>query len=162
MLEVELDITPEFQKAFELMEHSSRHVFITGKAGTGKSTLLTYFRNKTKKKVVVLAPTGVAALNVKGQTIHSFFRFSPATTLRDIKKVRNPQKAKIYKTIDAIVIDEISMVRADLLDCVDRFMRLNGPKSALPFGGAQMIFIGDLYQLSPVVTSQEREIFKAY
>ena len=140
------------------MENTGKNLFITGRAGTGKSTLLTYWRKITKKKIVVLAPTGVAALNVKGQTIHSFFRFKPNITLEKIKK--KSAKNNIYKKIDTIVIDEISMVRADLLDCVDKFMRLNGRDKKKPFGGAQMIFIGDLYQLPPVVTGKEREIFR--
>jgi ATP-dependent DNA helicase PIF1 len=143
------------------MENSGESVFITGRAGTGKSTLLTYFCNTTKKKVVVLAPTGVAALNVKGQTIHSFFKFKPNITSERVRRIRSSDEGNnIYQKLDAIVIDEISMVRADLLDCVDKFLRLNGPKSSQPFGGIQMIFIGDLYQLSPVVTSSDKAIFK--
>jgi ATP-dependent exoDNAse (exonuclease V) alpha subunit len=144
------------------MEHSSKNLFITGRAGTGKSTLLEYFRNTTNKKVAVLAPTGVAALNVHGQTIHSFFGFKPDITLEKVKKRRsNPVVLSVYQKLDAIVIDEISMVRADLLDCVDRFLRLNGPNIDAPFGGLQMIFIGDLYQLPPVINSTERESYRA-
>ena len=154
-----LDFNPQFQKAFELMENTKKHLFVTGKAGSGKSTLLTYWREHTKKKVAVLAPTGVAALNVKGQTIHSFFHFKPSTTPDRVRKLRD-RRAKIYKKLDAIVIDEVSMVRADLLDSVDRFMRLHGKSSALPFGGIQMIFIGDLYQLSPVLTYAEKPFFQ--
>ena len=144
------------------MEDTDRSIFITGRAGTGKSTLLNYFRHVTKKKVAVLAPTGVAALNVKGQTIHSFFRFKPGITPDQVKKRRSSDNNKsIYHKLDAIVIDEISMVRADLLDCVDRFLRLNGPKADKPFGGIQMAFIGDLYQLPPVVTGGEKEVFQS-
>jgi ATP-dependent DNA helicase PIF1 len=143
------------------MEDSDRSIFITGRAGTGKSTLLNHFRNVTRKKVAVLAPTGVAALNVKGQTIHSFFRFKPGITPDRVKKLRSDNSESIYRKLDAIVIDEISMVRADLLDCVDRFLRLNGPKSDKPFGGIQMVFIGDLYQLPPVVTSGEKAVFQS-
>ncbi len=153
-----IEFNEQFKKALELMENSSENVFITGKAGTGKSTLLEYFRSITKKKIVVLAPTGVAALNVQGETIHSFFGFKPDVTIQNIKKL-NPKDARTYKELDAIVIDEISMVRADLLDCVDKFLRLNGKKTNQPFGGIQMIFIGDLYQLPPVVTSKEKKIF---
>jgi ATP-dependent DNA helicase PIF1 len=114
--------------------------------------------------VVILAPTGVAAVNVSGQTIHSFFHFKPNVTPASIKKKKSSGKEKttIYKKLTTIVIDEVSMVRADLLDCVDKFLRLNGPTAKLPFGGVQMIFIGDLYQLPPVVTSAEREIFKTH
>lgn len=157
-----IDINEAFRQALDMMENTDRSVFITGRAGTGKSTLLTYFQSTTKKKVVVLAPTGVAALNVKGQTVHSFFHFRPNVTADGIR--RRPYKNEsnnIYKKLDAIVIDEISMVRADLLDCVDRFLRLNGPIESKPFGGIQMVFIGDLYQLPPVVTSGEKEIFNS-
>ena len=156
-----IELNAEFKRALELMENSGKSVFITGRAGTGKSTLLTYFCKTTGKKVVVLAPTGVAALNVKGQTIHSFFKFKPNMTPERVRKLRAKDEGKnIYKELDAIIIDEISMVRADLLDCVDKFLRLNGPLENKPFGGVQMIFIGDLYQLSPVVTGSDREIFK--
>lgn len=155
--------TPSINSALDFMENTSQNLFITGKAGTGKSTLLTYFRKHTKKKVVVLAPTGVAALNVQGQTIHSFFKFKHSITLNSIRKLKKQKdKKSIYQELDAIIIDEISMVRADLLDCVDRFLRLNGADPSLPFGGIQMIFIGDLCQLPPVVTSQEKEIFLSH
>lgn len=157
--QVKIDLNPDFKKALDLMENTSQHVFITGRAGTGKSTLLNYFRERTKKKIAVLAPTGVAAINVQGQTIHSFFKFKPSVILQSIKKNKEEDKKNIYKKLDAIVIDEISMVRADLLDCVDKFLRLNGKSPKEPFGGIQMIFIGDLFQLPPVVTSQDREIF---
>lgn len=157
-----IDLNPQFQQALELMEDTKRHVFVTGRAGTGKSTLLTYFLGKTRKRAVVLAPTGVAAINVGGQTIHSFFRFRPDVTPDGIGRATRGQKKKLYKKLSAIVIDEVSMVRADLLDCVDRFLRLNGPDEKLSFGGVQMIFIGDLYQLPPVVTGQEREIFRTH
>ncbi len=167
-----IEINDQFRRALELMEGTNRHVFITGRAGTGKSTLLEYFRDTTKKSVAVLAPTGVAALNVRGQTIHSFCRFKPDVTQDKVKKLPRGSyrprsgrtdyaagNADIYKKFEAIVIDEISMVRADLLDCVEKFLRLNGPKPKQLFGGLQMIFIGDLYQLPPVVTSAERELF---
>jgi ATP-dependent DNA helicase PIF1 len=157
-----IELNDKFKQALEIMENSNRNVFITGRAGTGKSTLLQYFRLTTKKKVAVLAPTGVAALNVKGQTIHSFFKFKPNITLKLIKKLRatEDEENTIYQRLDAIIIDEISMVRADLLDCVDKFLRLNGPDVEKPFGGIQMIFIGDLYQLPPVITGAEKAGFK--
>ena len=158
---IEIELNERFVGALKLMEDTSRHVFVTGKAGTGKSTLLEYFRAHTRKKLVVLAPTGVAALNVKGQTIHSFFRFKPHVTLDSIRK-RKQKEDSIYQKLDAIVIDEVSMVRADLMDCIDRFMRLNGKDPYQAFGGAQMIFIGDLYQLPPIVTGQEREIYSVH
>ncbi len=157
-----IEINPEFERALDIMENSGKSIFVTGRAGTGKSTLLSYFCQTTKKKVAVLAPTGVAALNVKGRTIHSFFKFRPTITVEMVKKQRfHDENANIYRKLDMIIIDEISMVRADLLDCVDRFMRLNGRDSMLPFGGVQMVFIGDLYQLPPVVTSNEREVFRS-
>jgi predicted AAA+ superfamily ATPase len=156
----EIEINKEFQRALDLLQDTSKNVFITGKAGTGKSTLLEYFRQNTEKKVVVLAPTGVAALNVRGQTIHSFFKFKPDVTLDKVKKIAKSQKKNIYQAADTIVIDEISMVRADLLDCMDQFLRLNCVQGGLPFGGKQMVFIGDLYQLPSVIKGKEREIFK--
>jgi hypothetical protein len=156
MRKTPLDINADFAKALDLMEHSNRHIFITGKAGTGKSTLLDLFRTTTRKEVAVLAPTGVAALNVQGQTIHSFFNFKPSVTPDRIRKVRD---GDIYREFDMIIIDEVSMVRADLLDCVEKFLRLNGPHRNRWFGGVQMVFIGDLYQLPPVVTTSEKEIF---
>jgi hypothetical protein len=160
----ELEFNPEFQHALDMMEKTSKNILITGRAGTGKSTLLNYFRDNTGKNVVILAPTGVAAVNVAGQTIHSFFHFKPNVTPAAIKRKKSEGKEKttIYKKLTTIVIDEVSMVRADLLDCVDKFLRLNGPHSKQPFGGVQMIFIGDLYQLPPVVSSAEREIFRSH
>ena len=144
-----------------MLENGSRNIFITGKAGTGKSTLLQYFRDHTTKNVAVLAPTGVAAVNIKGQTIHSFFRFKPDITPDGVHSVRVRMVQKeLYRKIEAIIIDEVSMVRADLLDCVDIFLRLHGRDRMAAFGGVQMVFIGDLYQLSPVVTQAERGIFK--
>jgi ATP-dependent exoDNAse (exonuclease V) alpha subunit len=159
-----LDFNPSFKRALDLLEQSQKHVFIMGKAGTGKSTLLNYFKETTPKKIAVLAPTGVAAVNIQGQTIHSFFKFKPNITLTSVKRLRTPggEKQNIYQKLDTIIIDEISMVRADLMDCVDRFLRLNGKNPLLPFGGIQMVFIGDLYQLPPVVSGHEKDIFKSY
>lgn len=158
--QLQIDVNEHFRQALDLMENTSKSVFITGRAGTGKSTLLSYFRHITKKNVVVLAPTGVAALNVQGQTIHSFFRFKPNITLEEVTRLHfDSDRENIYKKLDALIIDEISMVRADLLDCVDKFLRLNGRRVDKPFGGIQMIFIGDLYQLPPVVTGAEKEAF---
>ena len=158
----DIEINPQFACALEIMEHTRNSVFVTGKAGTGKSTLLEYFRSITNKKIVVLAPTGVAALNVKGQTIHSFFKFKPNINLDKIRKTKRSGSSSIYRQLDAIVIDEISMVRSDMLDCIDKFLRLNGKDRTKPFGGIQMIFIGDLYQLPPVVTREEKGIFAGH
>ena len=139
-------------------EHS--HYFITGKAGTGKSTLLQLFRKTTKKKIAVLAPTGVAALNVKGQTIHSFFGFPPK--LMDKTEIIPRKFRKLYLSLDAIIIDEVSMVRADIIDNIDQFLKINRRNNA-PFGGVQMIFFGDLFQLPPVVaTAYEKQYFRQY
>lgn len=156
-----IEINQQFKQALEIMEDTNSHAFVTGKAGTGKSTLLEYFRNHTEKNVAILAPTGVAALNVKGQTIHSFFRFPPQITKEEIKKQRLPAKQKkLFKELETIVIDEVSMARADLLDYVDFALRRHRNRGSKPFGGVQMIFIGDLYQLPPVVAGQEeRDLF---
>jgi ATP-dependent exoDNAse (exonuclease V) alpha subunit len=158
----DVEINDSFQKALDVMEHGTKSVFVTGRAGTGKSTLLEYFREHTKKKIVVLAPTGVAALNVRGQTIHSFFKFKPGVTPATVKRRVDKEQKNIYEELHSIVIDEISMVRADLLDCVDRALRLNRNRPAEPFGGVQMIFIGDLYQLPPVVGRDEEEMINEY
>jgi len=144
-----------------LMEEGTGSVLVTGRAGTGKSTLLRYFRDRTRLRVAVLAPTGVAALNVEGDTIHSFFRFRPDVTAEKIKRVREGDR-DLYTRLDALVIDEVSMVRADLLDCVDAHLRLNGPRRAVPFGGVRLFLIGDLYQLPPVVTKDDRAAFRTH
>jgi ATP-dependent DNA helicase PIF1 len=159
----DLDFNEEFRHALHLMESTYKCLFITGKAGTGKSTLLQYFCAMTKKKPVILAPTGVAALNVNGRTIHHFFGFSIDVTVQKIreKKIR-PRNKKLFKKLSTLVIDEASMLRADLLDCMDAALRLYGPDPQRPFGGVQMIFVGDLYQLPPVVTGEEKKIFAQY
>ncbi|MDO8627261.1 MAG: AAA family ATPase, partial [Candidatus Diapherotrites archaeon] len=156
----EIEITQEFADAFKSIEEESKSIFLTGKAGTGKSTFLNYFVKNTKKNVVVLAPTGVAAINIQGQTIHSFFGFKPWITVSEAEKLAaKKKKNNLFEKIDTIVIDEISMVRADLLDCIDVFLKtiLNNFD---PFGGKQIVFIGDLYQLPPVVKGDEIEVLK--
>ncbi len=154
-----LDLNPGFVRALNLIEDTRQSLFITGRAGTGKSTLLSHWREHTRKRKAILAPTGVAAVNVGGQTIHSFFGFKPDITVNKVRKVKPPQDLDLYKKLEILVIDEISMVRADLLDCVDTFLRRFGPDKYQPFGGVQMIFIGDLYQLPPIVQSSDEAIF---
>ena len=130
----DVELTPEFLRAFELMEQSGRCLFITGKAGTGKSTLLRYFRAKTRKNVAVVAPTGVAAINVEGQTIHSFLRLPPRFIQKEDVR-RFSKNRKFIERLDTMVIDEVSMVRADLMDAVDWALRINRDKPKIPFGG---------------------------
>lgn len=150
-------------QALSDLEKSTKHIFLTGNAGTGKSTLLEYWRENTKQTIAVLAPTGVAALNVKGQTIHSFFGFRPDVTVEKIHRFyRKKDKKGLFKKLDTIVIDEVSMVRADLLDCIDQLLRMHGKNQNEPFGGIRMVFIGDLHQLPPVVTANEKNIFTEY
>lgn len=157
---------PEFFRALDLMRAEGRHstgghVFITGKAGTGKSTLIKHFLATTDTtSTVVLAPTGVAALNVHGQTVHRFFNFwidvIPEKVRRRSGKPKTPE---LYKMLSTIIIDEASMLKAHLLDCVDEFLRRHGPRPGEPFGGVRMVFVGDLYQLPPVVPRGEHAIY---
>lgn len=157
-LPVETQFTPEFSEAFELLEHTAHNVFLTGRAGTGKSTFLNYFREHTEKKIAVVAPTGIAALNVLGQTIHSMFRFKPGFVHSgEIKYDRR----KLFKELQLLIIDEISMVRADVFDGINRFLQL-ARKNDEPFGGIQVCCIGDLFQLPPIVSSDEKTFFKQY
>jgi hypothetical protein len=154
-----IEVTEEYRRIHALLDQGCPRVFVSGKAGTGKTTLVHYLREKLDKNVVVVAPTGVAALNVKGATIHSFFRLPPRMIAdEDIKEVRN---RRVYEKIDILIIDEISMVRADVVDAMDRFLRLNGPVSDKPFGGVQVLFVGDLFQLPPVVNQREEAILDA-
>ena len=148
--------SPIAEKALHIMSETDTSLFVTGKAGTGKSTLLDHFRKNTLKKVVVLAPTGVAAVNVEGETIHSFFGLKPGFEREEVAKIKKPKNAKLLKTLETIVIDEISMVRADLLDTVNVFLQKVREDDRF-FGGVQMIFVGDLYQLPPVVTREEQD-----
>jgi ATP-dependent DNA helicase PIF1 len=160
-----LVLSSDFRYALDMLEKTDTSLFLTGKAGTGKSTLLSLFRSTTRKKIAVLAPTGVASLNVQGQTIHSFFGFPPRiiTPQEAGKKTTRKDLLRLYKNLDTIIIDEISMVRADVLDGIDIFLRRNR-ENYRPFGGVQMIFVGDLFQLPPVVNSDpvERSYFQDY
>lgn len=158
-MDSKIEINEKFREAMDAVD-GGKNVFITGKAGTGKSTLLKVIRENLSKNFVVLAPTGVAAVNIEGQTIHSFFKFRPDITIDKVRKnYKNPKNPKIYKKLEILIIDEISMVRADLLDCVNEFLKMHGPIKNKPFGGVQLVFIGDLYQLPPVVTYKEKEMF---
>jgi ATP-dependent DNA helicase PIF1 len=131
-------------------------LFITGKAGSGKSTLLKNFCATTQKRFAIVAPTGIAALNVGGQTIHSFFRFPVG--IFDRRNIKKQNNAKLWQNLDLIIIDEISMVEAKIIDDIDYFMRLNGRNPDLAFGGTQIIAFGDLLQLPPVYTQEKEEI----
>ncbi len=160
-----LQLNEDFKYALDVLEKTRRSIFITGRAGTGKSTLLQLFRSTTRKKIVVLAPTGVAALNVQGQTIHSFFGFPPRiiTPSEAGRKVTRKDLQRLYRNLEVLVIDEVSMVRADMLDGMDRFLRVNR-ENMQPFGGVQVVLFGDLFQLPPVVTRDpvEQSLFQDY
>jgi ATP-dependent exoDNAse (exonuclease V) alpha subunit len=146
-----------FQEVLELVEEGCRCLFVTGKAGTGKSTLLMQLKRRIQDKVVVLAPTGVAAVHIGGQTIHSFFRLPPHVLFPDA--VNRLNGSSLFRKLKVVIIDEISMVRADVIDAIDLLLRRFGPERSLPFGGVQMIFFGDLHQLPPVVSPHEMEAF---
>ncbi len=173
LLSQEIDLqNPEFRLVWQLIAGTNRSVFLTGKAGTGKSTFLRYICAHTKKKYVVLAPTGVAAVNVGGQTLHSFFKipFKPLlpddpdySPKRMKQTLRFPKdKVKLLQELELIIIDEISMVRADIIDHVDRVLRCYTGRWREPFGGKQLLFVGDVFQLPPVVKSDERQILSMH
>ncbi|MFT3797758.1 ATP-dependent DNA helicase [Microbacterium sp.] len=143
------DLSPEQEELFRLIEDTREHVFVTGRAGTGKSTLLQHLAWNTEKQIAVCAPTGVAALNVEGQTIHSLFRL-PIGLIADSRLDQSEPARRIMNAIDTLVIDEISMVNADLMDAVDRSLRQARRRRSEPFGGVQVVMFGDPYQLSPV------------
>jgi ATP-dependent exoDNAse (exonuclease V) alpha subunit len=147
-----IQVTDEFQQALSSIKTNKQTVFVTGQAGTGKSTFIRYLKENIGIVAPVLAPTGVAALNVNGQTIHSFFHIPPRITLPDeIKPLRN---RRLFEELKLLIIDEISMVRSDLMDLIDTSLRINTGKEELPFGGVQIVTVGDLYQLPPVIASQ--------
>ena len=148
-------LNDHFKEIIALFENSSKNIFITGKAGTGKSSLIRYLKKNTKKNLVLLAPTAIAALNINAKTIHSFFNFPfHIITKGDIKKHYNK---RLINKIDAILIDEASMLRPDIVDAINLTLQATRDND-LPFGGIQMILVGDLYQLPPVVTNNEIEI----
>ena len=154
------DLSPEQAAVFAAIENSRDHVFVTGRAGTGKSTLLEYLSWHTAKQLVVCAPTGVAALNVAGQTIHSLFRL-PIGVIADHEIEQSPELRKLLNTIDTVVIDEVSMVNADLLDAIDRSLRQARQKPHEAFGGVQLVLFGDPYQLAPVPGDPEERAYFA-
>lgn len=160
-----MERNPELQLAWEYAEHTGISIFLTGKAGTGKTTFLRTLRERSAKSMVVVAPTGVAAINAGGTTIHSFFQLptAPYVPGSDYKDSFNfsKQKLRIIRALDLLVIDEISMVRADLLDAVDNALR-KYRRSSAPFGGVQLLMIGDLLQLAPVVTHAEESLLRAH
>src|SRR5262245_13731662 len=153
----QITLTDEFRHALDLIERQGQSVFLTGKAGTGKSTFLHYLRETTAKAMVVLAPTGVAALNVGGQTIHSFFQLPP--TIIDPQSVRRRKNPKLFQSLQTLIIDEISMVRADVMDAADRSLRVQRENLTTPFGGVQVVLCGDLFQLPPVVRDGDMRAF---
>ena len=145
----QLPLSAEQKAVFELIENTREHVFVTGRAGTGKSTLLNHLSWNTSKQLVISAPTGVAALNVGGQTIHSLFRL-PIGVIADHDIDQSAELRKLLNTIDTLVIDEVSMVNADLMDAIDRSLRQARQRPYEAFGGVQVVLFGDPYQLAPV------------
>lgn len=155
---------PEVLNLFNKIENTNKSYFITGKAGTGKSTFIQYFAKRSKKRIMLTAFTGIAAINVGGQTIHSFFRFPLKPLLPEDHEItlfrEFTQKYKIIQNIETIIIDEVSMLRSDLLEAIDFSLRKNGGDPTKPFGGKQIIFVGDVFQLPPVTdTTDEVENF---
>lgn len=147
-----IQVTSDYKRVMDEIENGTKMIFVSGRAGTGKTTLIDYIRGKLDSNIVVIAPTGVAALQAKGMTIHSFCKFPPhVITNDDIQHLRDRD---LYKAIKLLIIDEISMVRCDLMDGIDRFMRTNGNFDE-PFGGIQVIFVGDLFQLPPITVGEE-------
>ena len=164
----EMNSNPELDLAWQLVERTGVNVFLTGKAGTGKTTFLRRLKERSPKRMVVVAPTGVAAINAGGVTIHSFFQFPLAPYIpggafraKDEKYRFSKEKKNIIRTLDLLVIDEISMVRADLLDQIDAVLRLHKDRHR-PFGGVQLLMIGDLSQLAPVVKENEWALLREY
>ena len=161
----------EWQDALQIVNYTRRSLFLTGKAGTGKSTFLRYVAEHTKKKYVVLAPTGIAAINAGGSTLHSFFRLPfhpllPNDSRYDRRHIRETLKypsahCKLLRELDLIIIDEISMVRADIIDFIDKVLRVY-TRNPEPFGGKQLLLVGDIYQLEPVVKEDERQLLNPF
>jgi len=156
-LDITITLSTEQQSSFETIERTRKHLFFTGRAGTGKSVLLRYVREHTQKRVVVVAPTGIAALNVQGQTIHKFFKLPPKLYTPGSLKP-NSSLSIILRNTDLLIIDEVSMLRADLLDAIDERCR-EACRNNVPFGGIQLVMFGDLFQLPPVVEEGLMEYF---
>ncbi len=171
----------EFNNALDIIKHTKKTVYLTGKAGTGKTTFLKYLKTTTHKNMVIVAPTGVAAINAGGQTIHSFFQIKPSLFVPNDKRLRkaanmgdtdqsiiydhfkySEEKQKMIEALEILVIDEVSMVRCDLLDVIDRLLRVFRKKEVVPFGGVQVILIGDTFQLPPILKDEEKEILKPH
>ncbi len=162
----------ELQNALQIIQYTRRSLFLTGKAGTGKSTFLRYIARHTKKKHVVLAPTGIAAINVGGSTLHSFFKLPfypllPTDSKYSIRNLRNTmkynsEKIKLLREVELIIIDEISMVRADIIDFIDKVLRVYNRNMREPFGGKQLLLVGDIYQLEPVVKEDDRKLLSPF
>lgn len=153
-----IDISPlgqEQRQVFDVMENTNKCMFITGRAGTGKSFLLNFFVANSHKNVVVVAPTGVAAINVGGQTIHSFFQIPTKTPITKSDLDPGSSRRELYRALDVVVIDEVSMVRSDIMGAISYVLRISNDND-LPFGGKQVLMFGDLYQLPPVAKPQVR------
>lgn len=155
----DFELSDEFVTGFKAIEKTKKNLYITGEAGTGKTTLLKYFRQNTQKNFIVLAPTGIAAINSHGQTIHSFFRFPPKLIQKDhIKRAYNARR--VFESLELLIVDEASMMRADLMDGIDHALQINKGRPGKPFGGVQVVLFGDLFQLPPIVDREMAAIYK--
>lgn len=169
-MELDLD-NKEWQDALQIVNYSRRSLFLTGKAGTGKSTFLRYVAEHTKKKNVILAPTGIAAINAGGSTLHSFFKLPfhpllPNDTRYDRRHIKETLKytseqRKLIREVELIIIDEISMVRADIIDFIDKVLRIY-TRNNIPFGGKQLLLVGDIYQLEPVLKEEDKQLLRPF
>ena len=162
----------EWQQAVQIIKYTRHSLFLTGKAGTGKSTFLRHVARNTKKKTVVLAPTGIAAINAGGVTLHSFFHLPfhpllPTDKRYDARHIRETLKygsdrIKLLREVELIIIDEISMVRADIIDFIDKVLRIYCRNHRQPFGGKQLLLVGDTFQLEPVIKDDERQLLQPF
>lgn len=170
---MEIDLTNRnFKDALNVIERTQNSLFLTGKAGTGKSTFLRHIHNTTRKKHVILAPTGIAAINAGGQTLHSFFKIPfhplvPNDVQYSVRNIRNTlkynaEKIRLIRELQLIIIDEISMVRADIIDFIDKVLRVYSRNMRVPFGGKQLLLVGDVYQLEPVLREDDRRLLQPF